>query len=65
MKSNKKKEECVQLWDLVSNIENFFIESVKVIGYKNLKIQLCHAGFGLRTKVTLGHLIYDQFKMHF
>ena len=43
----------------------FFNESRKVIGYKVLKISLFHVCFGLRTEVTLGHLISDHFKMNF
>ena len=43
----------------------FFMESQKVICYETLKISLFHGGFGLRTEVTVGHLISDHFKMHF
>ena len=43
----------------------FFIESVKVIGYKIFRISLFYVVFGLRTEVTMGHLISDHFKMLF
>ena len=43
----------------------FFIESGKVICYKVLKISLSHVVFGLRREVTIGHLMFDHFIMHF
>ena len=43
----------------------FFIERQIRISYKMLKISLFHVGSGLRTEVTMGHLISDKFKTHF
>ena len=43
----------------------FFIEGQIRISCKMLKILLFHGGFGLRTEVTMGNLISDQFKTHF
>ena len=43
----------------------FFIEGQIRISCKMLKILLFHGGFGLRTDVTMGNLISDQFKTHF
>ena len=49
------------VFKILSTYRVFFIERLKVISYKILKIQLFHDGFGLRTCVTMGHLISDQF----
>ena len=43
----------------------FFIERQIRISYKMLKISLFHVGSGLRTEVTMGNLISDQFKTNF
>ena len=40
----------------------FFIEGQIRISYKILKIPLIHVGSGLRTELTMGLLISDQFK---
>ena len=43
----------------------FFIEGQIRISCKMLKILLFHVVLGLRTEVTMGYLISDQFKTHF
>ena len=40
----------------------FFIEGQIRISYKMLKISLFHVGSALRTELTMGYLISDQFK---
>ena len=49
----------------VSRYRVFFIEGQIRISRKMLKILLFHVVLGLRTEVTMGYLISDQFKTHF
>ena len=46
-------------------LQGLFFEGQIRISCKMLKISLLHVGFGLRTEVTMGNLISDQFKTHF
>ena len=64
VRNYQKKHENL-LYPLGCYYRVFFIESGKVICYKILKISFFHVGFGPRTEVTMGHLISDQFKMHY
>ena len=41
----------------------FFIEGQIRISYKMLKLSLFHVAYGLKTELTMGHLISDQFKL--
>ena len=62
---NIRKHTAHCLDTFVPTYRVFFIEGQIRISCKMLKILLFHGGFGLRTELTMGYLISDQFKTHF
>ena len=64
-KGNKLLLLTFQFYVVVNIYRVFFIEGQIRISCKILKILLFHVGFGLRTEVTMGHLMYDHFQMNF